>query len=314
MVKILRLTEGDLHRIIESSVRAILTEEDTLENYRKKFINVAYQIWEDPDSYKEHTRDIILLVNHLKHFGIQVNGSGLRPKNLQKLALKYEDSFEPIKKMINNLFATNARAVKDTDDKKPVESGEKKPNKDAVAKFFQSDRKKMIKKPHSVEEINKAEQIISPLIKKAIELYKKYGQYDVNGLLDRTIYELNRGLYEFTGKDSVGELPKPNTYSEEEYPDAKMAHDEMESFRINGLYKASRTMSTEPITEALKYGTIASDQISKVLSGHIMTAKEKNYAKQRELDRAKKIAGLEYAKTMKAMNDNNMQALQDMTM
>lgn len=314
MVKILRLTEGDLHRIIESSVRAILTEEDTLENYRKKFISVAYKIWEDPNSYKEHTRDIILLVNHLKHFGIQVNGSGLRPKNLQKLALKYEDSFEPIKKMINNLFATNARAVKDTDTKKAANDGEKKPNMKAVAKGVHSDRKPLVQQPHSPEEISEAKQILTPLIKEAINLYKNYAQYDVNNWLDRTIYELNRGLYEYTGKDSVGELPKPNNYSEDEYPDAKTAHNELEAFRRDELYNVSRNLSTEPINEALKYATLASDQITKVLSGHIMTSRERNVANQRDKLQAKTAANKEYAKTMKAMHDNNDQALQDMTM
>ena len=67
-------------------------------------------------------------------------------------------------------------------------------------------------------------------------------------------------------------------------------------------------------SEALKYATLASDQITKVLSGHIMTSRERNVAKQRDKLQAKTAANKEYAKTMKAMHDNNDQALQDMTM
>ena len=59
MKQIIRLTEGDLHRIIENSVKRILREGPELDNGAPYYLYVDYECVGEYDNYDDAERDAI---------------------------------------------------------------------------------------------------------------------------------------------------------------------------------------------------------------------------------------------------------------
>lgn len=311
MLKLIRLTESDLHSIIRNTVKRVIREEnEDLDKYRKKYLKIAYAIWNDDVDYSDVDPDIKTLQRRLKNSGIKLFSA----KKISMMVRKASD-FSEIKHKINDLFSDSGTSKKNDTPKEPSEltdTGKTKPNMDAVFKQYHADREKFTQKEHSPEEIQKASEILPPLIDNAMELYTDYASYDVNNWLEDVIYDLKRALFEYTGEDDSVDLPSPNPIDDLNHPDAKEAHDRLESFRKDGIFKASRELNSKALVAALKSASHASTDLTKILSGHVLNGRDKNIKSQLNKISGKQAADEWFKEHEKDRFNNNMQALQDM--
>lgn len=281
MVKIIRLTENDLHRIIKNSVSSILKEE---ENRNVKDSSLS-KLTDDEliNAYKLEKKLLSGNVNDdfVYKYGFTPSEkkkfdkslSGQQDKMIQKRITKtasnrlkkYETAMTE-RGLLNN----NSNEADDNDNNVM-------PNKNAVANSFEYASARRVKRKHTEEEVEMAKPLLDELFEKAEDLYYKYGSYDVANRFKELFNNINLALYEYTGND-FGNIPS-TTNELDEHPTPQEAESDLTDFRINVVFPIYRKLKNIHIKNCLVNCSFATKEIVKVLSGE--DASEEDLRKMR---------------------------------
>ena len=292
MSKIVRLTEGDLHRIIKNSALRILKEEEgrnikgngvdklsdseLIRRYKleKKFLK--------GDFTDEEVYDLGFTVAERKKYD---NGnSAVKNKMIDKRVgqiaklrfRKYKDALKE-----RGLIKPKSPS-KETNEPTVV------PNMNANFGTFAGKTGRKVIKSHSNEEIQRAKELLPPLMETAKQLYNKYGAYDTTNRFNEIFTNLNLAMYEFTGEEDnyVPSTPIQNKV----VPTADEAKSEIDRFRMNYVYPAYMELKTQHLKNCLASITHAATEISKVLSGKEVSSFDIHKAHQKKMIDAKRAA------------------------
>ena len=271
MTKIIRLTEGDLHRIIENSVRRVLKEEESrngkgtgadklsdselIAKYKleKRFLKGDFtddEVYELGFTYAEKKK-------------FDKARAGEQDKMINKRVTQTAKTrYKKYKKLLisRGLIKSKTSAEKPT--QKPTV-----PNLNANVGTFAGKTDRKVKKSHTPEEIDKAQELLPPLMDIAKQLFAKYGEYDTANRFDEIFKNLNLAMYEFTGDEIDDDNSPQDAQGNENPPSPDEAKSEIDEFRVNHLYPAFLELKTVHLKNCLVSTSRASTEISKVLSG-----------------------------------------------
>ena len=115
------------------------------------------------------------------------------------------------------------------------------PNMNANVGTFAGKTDRKVKKSHTPEEVDKAQELLPPLMDIAKQLFAKYGEYDTANRFDEIFKNLNLAMYEFTGTeltDAQDDNSPQDAQDNENPPSPDEAKSEIDEFRVNHLYPA----------------------------------------------------------------------------
>ena len=274
MTKIIRLTEGDLHRIIENSVRRVLKEEgarngkgtgvdklsdsELIAKYKseKRFLKGDFT---DDEVY-----ELGFTVAEKKKFNKSTTGDQNKMIN-KRVTQTAKTRYKKYRNLLisRGLIKSKASAEKTT--QQPTV-----PNMNANVGTFAGKTDRKVKRSHTPEEVDKAKELLPPLMEIAKQLFAKYGEYDTANRFDEIFTNINLAMYEFTGTeltDAQNENSPQDAQDNENPPSPDEAKSEIDEFRVNHLYPAFLELKTQHLKNCLVSTSRASTEISKVLSG-----------------------------------------------
>ena len=273
MTKIIRLTEGDLHRIIENSVRRILKEDsarngkgtgvdklsdsELIAKYKleKKFLKGDFT---DDEVY-----DLGFTIAEKKKFD-----KALGPQQDKMIEKRVTKTAKTRYKKYREILISRG-LIKPKSSEKQETQQPTVPNMNANVGTFAGRTDRKMKRSHTPEEVDKAQELLPPMMEDAKQLFAKYGAYDTADRFNEIFNNINLAMYEFTGTeldDNNNELPQ-SAKDNENPPSPDEAKNEIDQFRINDVYPAFLELKTQHLKNCLVSTSRASTEISKVLSG-----------------------------------------------
>jgi hypothetical protein len=296
MTKIIRLTEGDLHRIIENSVRRVLKEEESrngkgtgvdklsdselIAKYKleKKFLNGDFT---DDEVY-----DLGFTIAEKKKFDKALGPQ--QDKMIEKRVTKTAKTrYKKYREILISRGLIKPKSTKKQETQQPTV-----PNMNANVGTFAGRTDRKVKRSHTPEEVQKAQELLPPMMEDAKQLFAKYGAYDTAGRFNEIFNNINLAMYEFTGTeidDNNSDLPQ--SYQDNENPPSPdEAKNEIDQFRINDVYPAFLELKTQHLKNCLVSTSRASTEISKVLSGKEATEDDIRKGQLRNLISARHAA------------------------
>ena len=297
MTKIIRLTEGDLHRIIENSVKRILKEDaarngkgtgvdklsdsELIAKYKleKKFLKGDFT---DDEVY-----ELGFTVAEKKKF--DKARAGEQDKMIEKRVTKTAKT--RYKKYKEILISRGLIKPKSTEKQKTQQPTV--PNMNANVGTFAGRTDRKMKRSHTPEEVQKAQELLPPMMEAAKQLFAKYGAYDTADRFNEIFNNINLAMYEFTGTeftDTQDDNSPQDAQGNENPPSPDEAKNEIDQFRINDVYHAFLELKTQHLKNCLVSTSRASTEISKVLSGKEATEDDVRKGQLRNLISARVAA------------------------
>lgn len=274
MTKIIRLTEGDLHRIIENSVRRVLKEEESrngkgtgVDKLSDSELIAKYKLEKKflkGDFTDDEVYDLGFTIAEKKKFDKALGPQQNKMIN-KRVTQTAKTRYKKYKKVLISRGLIKSKASTEKPTQKPTV-----PNMNANVGTFAGKTDRKVKKSHTPEEVDKAQELLPPLMDIAKQLFAKYDEYDTANRFDEIFKNLNLAMYEFTGTeltDSEDDNSPQDTQDNENPPSPDEAKSEIDEFRINHLYPAFLELKTQHLKNCLVSTSRASTEISKVLSG-----------------------------------------------
>ena len=293
-MKIIRLSESDLHRIIKNSVSRIIKED--VANHVKdtglyrlsddELIN-AYNLEKkllshDSDVTDEFVYKYAFTPSEKKKYDNSLRGQQdkMIEKRITKTATNRLKKYE---------IAMKERGLIHVDKSKESNTDNNiVPNKNAVANSFEYSSARKVKKTHTEEEIQIAKPLIDELYQKAKDLFYKYGSYDVANRFKELFTNINLALYEYTGTE-YDDVP---TVADEldNHPTPQEAEKDLTDFRVNVVFPIYRKLKNIHIKNCLVNCSFATKEITKVLSGEDANEEELRKLRMRKAIQARNAA------------------------
>lgn len=296
MTKIIRLTEGDLHRIIENSVRRVLKEEESrngkgtgVDKLSDSELIAKYKLEKKflkGDFTDDEVYDLGFTFAEKKKFD-----KALGPQQDKMIEKRVTKTAKTRYKKYREILISRGLI-------KPKSSGKQEtqqptaPNMNANVGTFAGRTDRKMKKSHTPEEVQKAQELLPPMMEDAKQLFAKYGAYDTAGRFNEIFNNINLAMYEFTGTevdDNNNDLPQTDQDNENP-PSPDEAKNEIDQFRINDVYPAFLELKTQHLKNCLVSTSRASTEISKVLSGKEATEDDIRKGQLRNLISARHAA------------------------
>lgn len=273
MRKIIRLTEGDLHRIIENSVRRVLKEEESrngkgtgVDKLSDSELITKYKLEKKflkGDFTDDEVYDLGFTIAEKKKFDKALGPQ--QDKMIEKRVTKTAKTrYKKYREILISRGLIKPKASAQQTTQQPTV-----PNMNANVGTFAGRTDRKMKKSHTPEEVQKAQELLPPMMEDAKQLFAKYGVYDTAGRFNEIFNNINLAMYEFTGTevdDNNNDLPQ-SAQNNENPPSPDEAKNEIDRFRINDVYPAFLELKTQHLKNCLVSTSRASTEISKVLSG-----------------------------------------------
>ena len=296
MTKIIRLTEGDLHRIIENSVRRVLKEEESrngkgtgVDKLSDSELIAKYKLEKKflkGDFTDDEVYDLGFTFAEKKKFDKALGPQ--QDKMIEKRVTKTAKTrYKKYREILISRGLIKPKASAQQTTQQPTA-----PNMNANVGTFAGRTDRKMKKSHTPEEVQKAQELLPPMMEDAKQLFAKYGVYDTAGRFNEIFNNINLAMYEFTGTeidDNNSDLPQ--SYQDNENPPSTdEAKNEIDQFRINDVYPAFLELKTQHLKNCLVSTSRASTEISKVLSGKEATEDDIRKGQLRNLISARHAA------------------------
>lgn len=273
MRKIIRLTEGDLHRIIENSVRRVLKEEESrngkgtgVDKLSDSELIAKYKLEKKflkGDFTDDEVYDLGFTIAEKKKFDKALGPQ--QDKMIEKRVTKTAKTrYKKYKEILISRGLIKPKSSKKQETQQPTV-----PNMNANVGTFAGRTDRKVKRSHTPEEVQKAQELLPPMMEDAKQLFAKYDAYDTAGRFNEIFNNINLAMYEFTGTeldDNNNNLPQ-SAQNNENPPSPDEAKNEIDQFRINDVYPAFLELKTQHLKNCLVSTSRASTEISKVLSG-----------------------------------------------
>ena len=297
MTKIIRLTEGDLHRIIENSVRRVLKEEESrngkgtgADKLSDSELIAKYKLEKrflKGDFTDDEVYELGFTVAEKKKFNKSTTGDQDKMIN-KRVTQTAKTRYKKYRNLLisRGLIKSKASAEKTT--QQPTV-----PNMNANVGTFAGKTDRKVKRSHTPEEVDKAKELLPPLMEIAKQLFAKYGEYDTANRFDEIFTNIILAMYEFTGTeltDAQNENSPQDAQDNENPPSPDEAKSEIDEFRKNHLYPAFLELRTQHLKNCLVSTSRASTEISKVLSGKEATEDDVRKGQLRNLISARHAA------------------------
>ena len=297
MTKIIRLTEGDLHRIIENSVRRVLKEEESrngkgtgADKLSDSELIAKYKLEKrflKGDFTDDEVYELGFTVAEKKKFNKSTTGDQNKMIN-KRVTQTAKTRYKKYRNLLisRGLIKSKASAEKTT--QQPTV-----PNMNANVGTFAGKTDRKVKRSHTPEEVDKAKELLPPLMEIAKQLFAKYGEYDTANRFDEIFTNINLAMYEFTGTeltDAQNENSPQDAQDNENPPSPDEAKSEIDEFRKNHLYPAFLELRTQHLKNCLVSTSRASTEISNVLSGKEATDFDATKSRFRNLISARHAA------------------------
>ena len=297
MTKIIRLTEGDLHRIIENSVRRVLKEEESrngkgtgADKLSDSELIAKYKLEKrflKGDFTDDEVYELGFTVAEKKKFNKSTTGD--QNKMINK---RVTQTAKTRYKKYRNLLISRGLIKQKSSEKKETQKPTV-PNMNANVGTFAGKTDRKVKRSHTPEEVDKAKELLPPLMEIAKQLFAKYGEYDTANRFDEIFTNINLAMYEFTGTeltDAQNENSPQDAQDNENPPSPDEAKSEIDEFRKNHLYPAFLELRTQHLKNCLVSTSRASTEISNVLSGKEATDFDATKSRFRNLISARHAA------------------------
>lgn len=296
MRKIIRLTEGDLHRIIENSVRRVLKEEESrngkgtgVDKLSDSELIAKYKLEKKflkGDFTDDEVYDLGFTFAEKKKFDKALGPQ--QDKMIEKRVTKTARTrYKKYKEILISRGLIKPKSSQKQETQQPTV-----PNMNANVGTFAGRTDRKVKRSHTPEEVQKAQELLPPMMEDAKQLFAKYGAYDTAGRFNEIFNNINLAMYEFTGTeidDNNSDLPQ--SYQDNENPPSPdEAKNEIDQFRINDVYPAFLELKTQHLKNCLVSTSRASTEISKVLSGKEATEDDIRKGQLRNLISARHAA------------------------
>ena len=273
MTKIIRLTEGDLHRIIENSVRRVLKEEESrngkgtgVDKLSDSELIAKYKLEKKflkGDFTDDEVYDLGFTFAEKKKFDKALGPQ--QDKMIEKRVTKTARTrYKKYKEILISRGLIKPKSSQKQETQQPTV-----PNMNANVGTFAGRTDRKVKRSHTPEEVQKAQELLPPMMEDAKQLFAKYGAYDTADRFNEIFNNINLAMYEFTGTeldDNNNDLPQ-SAQDNENPPSPDEAKNEIDQFRINDVYPAFLELKTQHLKNCLVSTSRASTEISKVLSG-----------------------------------------------
>lgn len=296
MRKIIRLTEGDLHRIIENSVRRVLKEEESrngkgtgVDKLSDSELIAKYKLEKrflKGDFTDDEVYDLGFTIAEKKKFDKALGPQ--QDKMIEKRVTKTAKTrYKKYREILISRGLIKPKASAQQTTQQPTV-----PNMNANVGTFAGRTDRKMKKSHTPEEVQKAQELLPPMMEDAKQLFAKYGAYDTAGRFNEIFNNINLAMYEFTGTevdDNNNDLPQ-SAQNNENPPSPDEAKNEIDLFRINDVYPAFLELKTQHLKNCLVSTSRASTEISKVLSGKEATEDDIRKGQLRNLITARHAA------------------------
>ena len=297
MTKIIRLPEGDLHRIIENSVRRVLKEEESrngkgtgADKLSDSELIAKYKLEKrflKGDFTDDEVYELGFTVAEKKKFNKSTTGDQNKMIN-KRVTQTAKTRYKKYRNLLisRGLIKSKASAEKTT--QQPTV-----PNMNANVGTFAGKTDRKVKRSHTPEEVDKAKELLPPLMEIAKQLFAKYGEYDTANRFDEIFTNINLAMYEFTGTeltDAQNENSPQDAQDNENPPSPDEAKSEIDEFRKNHLYPAFLELRTQHLKNCLVSTSRASTEISNVLSGKEATDFDATKSRFRNLISARHAA------------------------
>lgn len=296
MRKIIRLTEGDLHRIIENSVRRVLKEEESrngkgtgVDKLSDSELIAKYKLEKKflkGDFTDDEVYDLGFTIAEKKKFDKALGPQ--QDKMIEKRVTKTAKTrYKKYREILISRGLIKPKASAQQTTQQPTV-----PNMNANVGTFAGRTDRKMKKSHTPEEVQKAQELLPPMMEDAKQLFAKYGAYDTAGRFNEIFNNINLAMYEFTGTevdDNNNDLPQ-SAQDNENPPSPDEAKNEIDQFRINDVYPAFLELKTQHLKNCLVSTSRASTEISKVLSGKEATEDDIRKGQLRNLITARHAA------------------------
>lgn len=273
MTKIIRLTEGDLHRIIENSVRRVLKEEESrngkgtgVDKLSDSELIAKYKLEKKflkGDFTDDEVYDLGFTFAEKKKFD-----KALGPQQDKMIEKRVTKTAKTRYKKYREILISRG-LIKPKSSAKQETQQPTVPNMNANVGTFAGRTDRKVKRSHTPEEVQKAQELLPPMMEDAKQLFAKYGAYDTADRFNEIFNNINLAMYEFTGTeldDNNNDLPQ-SAQDNENPPSPDEAKNEIDQFRINDVYPAFLELKTQHLKNCLVSTSRASTEISKVLSG-----------------------------------------------
>ena len=296
MTKIIRLTEGDLHRIIENSVRRVLKEEESrngkgtgVDKLSDSELIAKYKLEKKflkGDFTDDEVYDLGFTFAEKKKFD-----KALGPQQDKMIEKRVTKTARTRYKKYREILISRG-LIKPKSSEKQETQQPTVPNMNANVGTFAGRTDRKVKRSHTPEEVQKAQELLPPMMEDAKQLFAKYGAYDTADRFNEIFNNINLAMYEFTGTeldDNNNELPQ-SAQDNENPPSPDEAKNEIDQFRINDVYPAFLELKTQHLKNCLVSTSRASTEISKVLSGKEATEDDVRKGQLRNLISARHAA------------------------
>lgn len=296
MTKIIRLTEGDLHRIIENSVRRVLKEEESrngkgtgVDKLSDSELIAKYKLEKrflKGDFTDDEVYDLGFTVAEKKKFD-----KALGPQQDKMIEKRVTKTAKTRYKKYKDILISRG-LIKPKSSKKQETHEPTVPNMNANVGTFAGRTDRKVKRSHTPEEVQKAQELLPPMMEAAKQLFAKYDAYDTADRFNEIFNNINLAMYEFTGtelNDNNNDLPQ-SAQDNENPPSPDEAKNEIDQFRINDVYPAFLELKTQHLKNCLVSTSRASTEISKVLSGKEATEDDVRKGQLRNLISARHAA------------------------
>ena len=296
MTKIIRLTEGDLHRIIENSVRRVLKEEESrngkgtgADKLSDSELIAKYKLEKrflKGDFTDDEVYDLGFTIAEKKKFDKALGPQ--QDKMIEKRVTKTAKTrYKKYKELLISRGLIKPKSSEKQETQQPTV-----PNMNANVGTFAGRTDRKVKRSHTPEEVQKAQELLPPMMEDAKQLFAKYGAYDTADRFNEIFNNINLAMYEFTGtevEDNNNDLPQSDQGNENP-PSPDEAKNEIDQFRINDVYPAFLELKTQHLKNCLVSTSRASTEISKVLSGKEATDDDVRKGQLRNLISARHAA------------------------
>ena len=297
MRKIIRLTEGDLHRIIENSVRRVLKEEESrngkgtgVDKLSDSELITKYKLEKKflkGDFTDDEVYDLGFTIAEKKKFDKALGPQ--QDKMIEKRVTKTAKTrYKKYREILISRGLIKPKASAQQTTQQPTV-----PNMNANVGTFAGKTDRKVKRSHTPEEVDKAKELLPPLMEIAKQLFAKYGEYDTANRFDEIFTNINLAMYEFTGTeltDTQDDNSPQDAQNNENPPSPDEAKSEIDEFRVNHLYPAFLELKTQHLKNCLVSTSRASTEISKVLSGKEATEDDIRKGQLRNLITARHAA------------------------
>lgn len=292
MKKVIRLTESDLHQIIINSVSRLLKEDEA-----RNGKGTGVDKMSDAELVKAYKLEKKFLKDDFTDE--EVYKFGFTPSERKKFDKAYASQQDKmIEKRTKQIAKLRYKKYRELLIQrgliKPKANTEQSdtsvvPNKNAVVGTFTAATARKMKRTHTPEDVQLAQQLLPSLMKKAQELYAKYGTYDVAKRFNEIFTNINLALYEYTGTeyDNLPQSPQNNN----QHPTSQEAEQDIENFRKNDVFETWKKLKTPHLKNCLASCSHAETEIGKVLSGEEATNFDTHKAHLGKQMNAKREAG-----------------------